>query len=68
MGKAQTDKGYRTEDNPRNLLVDAGIKCRRVPLSGAVEGDRGDQVVEVDGVQGLAEVKCRREGFKELHS
>jgi len=39
-------------------------------LSGTVEGDRGDLVVvveievEVDGVQGLAEVKCRGNGSR----
>ena len=35
MGKSQKDKGYRGENNLRILLQDAGIDCKRIPLSGA---------------------------------
>lgn len=67
MGKSQRDKGYRTENNLRNILVDAGVQCRRVPLSGGAAGCPGDLAITIGDQERLAEVKCRADGFKQLY-
>lgn len=67
MGKSQRDKGYRGENNLRNLLVEHGIECRRVPLSGGAPGTPGDLIISHKDVDKLAEVKVRGEGFRELY-
>jgi len=54
-------KGSRVEREIVALHLEAGIPARRVPLSGAQEGWKGDIVI--DAVGGLvAEVKSRRNG------
>lgn len=58
MGKSQRDKGYRNEREFANL-----INGKRIPLSGACEGFKGD----VSGLDLLWEVKVRGDGFKELY-
>jgi len=67
MGKSQRDKGYRTENNLRNLFIDSDIQCRRVPLSGGADGYKGDLIITVDEQEHKAEVKCRGNGFKSLY-
>jgi len=64
-GRRSRNKGYRIE---RELVLkhkEAGIPCKRVPLSGAQEGYPGDLMVED---KYLAEVKARASGsgFKTL--
>ncbi len=57
------NKGYRVEHELTLLLKREGINAVRVPLSGAVEGFKGDLLIEGE----TAEVKARRDGFKELY-
>ncbi len=69
MGKASRDKGLRTERNIVNLLQDHGLAAERVPLSGAAGGKyAGDISVPVLGRDRIGEVKCRKDGFKELYA
>ncbi|OOC42175.1 hypothetical protein [Thermosipho sp. 1074] len=63
MGKSQRVKGYRGEYNLVKSLQEAGIDAKRIPLSGSVNGFKGDVVVE--GLVG--EVKVRKDGFKRLY-
>ena len=64
MGKSQRNKGYRGEYKLVKLLQKAGIPAKRVPLSGATEFAKGDIVIK-DRYK--AEVKLRKDGFKELY-
>lgn len=67
MGKFSRDKGARVERRIVNLLKEAGIPARRVPLSGATEYAKGDvEFTRRDGEFGeipafIAEVKARKE-------
>lgn len=61
-GKKSRDKGYRGERNLVKLLNEAGIKAKRIPLSGAT-WMKGDLVIE----NMKAEVKVRKEGFKRIY-
>jgi hypothetical protein len=62
MGKSQRDKGYRGERKVIDALAKLGIPAKRVPLSGAVEGFKGD----VKTATKILEVKWRGDGFKTL--
>ncbi len=64
MGKMQRDKGYRVEREIVNYLKNNGIPAKRVPLSGASEGFKGDIII--DGSL-KAEVKARKDGFKQIY-
>jgi len=64
MGKSQRDKGYRGERAVVKFLQAHGISAKRVPLSGAAEGFPGDVIV---ADKYTAEVKWRKNGFKELY-
>ena len=66
-GKKSRDKGCRTERSIVNTFKDAGIPAERVPLSGAVHGSFGGDIIIGDDKQ-KAEVKCRTNGFKKLYS
>ena len=63
-GRRSRSKGARRERELVQLLVAAGIDAKRVPLSGAVEGFKGDILLG----ELRAEVKARAsgEGFKTL--
>lgn len=66
MGKPSRDKGLRVERELVNKLKESGIDAKRVPLSGAAEGFKGDiQIGEF-----VAEVKARKDGagFKTLEA
>jgi Holliday junction resolvase len=68
MGRRSRDKGARTERNIVNVLQAAGFAAVRVPLSGAVGGRfGGDIVLPVNGRDPKCEVKCRGDGFKRLY-
>ena len=58
MSKMQRNKGYRAENEFAKL-----IKGKRIPLSGACDGFKGD----VEGLSLIWEVKIRKDGFKELY-
>ncbi len=64
MGRSQQQKGYRGENNLRKLLVNGGVECQRVPLSGAAPGRDGDLIIN-GGDKG--EVKIRGNGFKQIY-
>ena len=63
MGKAQRDKGYRGEYNLVKHLKAEGFDAKRIPLSGATAFQKGDVKIE----EFIAEVKVRKNGFKQLY-
>ena len=68
MGKPSRDKGSREERALVKALRDAGLDAKRVPLSGACEGFKGDVVVcnEWDDETSI-ELKTRAAAFKQLY-
>lgn len=66
MGKPSRDKGLRVERELVNKLKESGVEAKRVPLSGAAEGFKGD--IQIG--QFIAEVKARKDGagFKVLEA
>jgi hypothetical protein len=66
MGKASRDKGGRRERQVVTLLRGLGLPARRVPLSGASEGFKGDVQFNLPDdshtVHRHAEVKGRKAG------
>ena len=58
MGKAQRDKGWRTENNVRKKALEHGVAAYRVPLSGGAS---------IKGDDWVLEVKCRASGFKQIY-
>jgi Holliday junction resolvase len=67
-GRSPRAKGNRVERELVALLQRAGIAAERVPLSGAARGRFGGDVsVPILGVDRRVEVKCRRDGFRELY-
>ena len=62
-GRKSKSKGYRGEHNLVTRLNENQIKAKRVPLSGA-SYIKGDVVITK---LGKAEVKWRKDGFKELY-
>ena len=67
MGKASRDKGCRFERAIVNVLKAEGIEAKRVPLSGAAEGYKGDIETIIRGNRWVLELKSRGEGFKSLY-
>lgn len=63
MGKSQRRKGYRGEHNLVKLLQQHGIDAKRVPLSGATSFAKGDIIID----DLVAEVKVRKNGFKQIY-
>jgi Holliday junction resolvase hjc len=67
-GKASRQKGDRAERAIVKFLQDRGFAAERVPLSGAAGGSYlGDVAVPVLGVDRVAEVKVRANGFGQLY-
>jgi Holliday junction resolvase len=67
-GRAPRDKGNRAERAIVKFLQDRGFACERVPLSGSAGGSFcGDVNIPIGGVDRVAEVKCRANGFRELY-
>tara|TARA_R100000234_G_C4964093_1_gene163111 strand:- start:528 stop:833 length:306 start_codon:yes stop_codon:yes gene_type:complete len=64
LGKPSRDKGLRVERELVNKLKESGVDAKRVPLSGAAEGFKGD--IQIGDL--IAEVKARKDGagFKTL--
>jgi Holliday junction resolvase len=68
-GGRSRSKGARTERGIVKVLQANGIAAVRVPLSGAVGGRfAGDIILPLMGRDFCVEVKCRRQGFRELYS
>ena len=65
MGRMQKRKGSRVEREIVNYLKKHGISAKRVPLSGAAEGFKGDILIDSNL---KAEVKARKEGFKQIYN
>lgn len=67
-GKPSRDKGARREREIVASHIAIGVQARRVPLSGAVDGFKGDvQIWALGGVL-TGEVKARKDGFKTLRT
>lgn len=66
-GKASRDKGSRAERLLVQHLVSLGFTARRIPLSGAMQGFKGDVIAERSGRSYLFEVKCRKDEFMPLY-
>ncbi|MCX7726217.1 MAG: hypothetical protein N2053_05160 [Chitinispirillaceae bacterium] len=64
MGKMQRDKGARVEREIVNILKNAGIDAKRVPLSGS-SWMKGDILIQ-DIYR--CESKARKSGFKQIYS
>lgn len=58
-GNHSRNKGYRGERELVKILQEAGIKAKRVPLSGATEFQKGDIVFKSGSRQYNIEVKRR---------
>lgn len=67
MGKQQRDAGLRFERKIVNLVKDAGLDAKRVPLSGAAEGFKGDVIITTVHEELNAECKMRSGGFKFIY-
>ena len=70
MSKMQRDKGARIEREIVALFQSWGLKALRVPLSGATTYAKGDVDVYLANRDAplIAEVKSRKDGFKQLTS
>ena len=66
-GKAARQKGDRTERLAVDILKSYGLEARRIPLSGAMEGFKGDFEVHIGKQTLIAECKCRGAGFTTLY-
>lgn len=66
-GRGPKRKGKRGEREVVRRLRDAGIRAKRIPLSGSMDGYPGDVAVELGGHELVGEVKRRRDGFRELY-
>ena len=63
-GKAPRQKGDRLERLAVDILQSYGLDAKRVPLSGAMRGFKGDVVVTINGQPLQLECKSRKAGFK----
>ena len=66
-GKPSRDKGCRFERSIVNAFKANDIEAKRVPLSGAADGFKGDVLVEGKGKTYRLELKARQSGFKQLY-
>jgi hypothetical protein len=67
-GKKSRDKGARRErEMVRRYMDIPGVFAHRVPLSGAVEGYRGDIKCYVGPHEFTCEMKARASGFQQLY-
>ena len=62
-GKAPREKGARLERLIVDILTSYGLEAKRVPLSGAAIGFKGDIHAIINGQQLQLEAKSRRKGF-----
>ena len=61
-GKGAKRKGSRVEREIVKMLNDDGIEARKQPLSGALDGWKGDIEIVIQGQPVIAEVKARKDG------
>lgn len=62
MSKRERIKGDRVEREFLSLHKEAGIPCRKVPLSGQTKDYKGDLII----IDYVAEVKARKSGLKTI--
>lgn len=62
QGRSNKIKGSRVEREIVHLHKDNNIDAKRVPLSGAVEGYKGDIIISLPNKELVAEVKARKNG------
>jgi hypothetical protein len=68
-GRGARQKGNRTERAIKHFLLQRGLTCERVPLSGSAGGRfAGDLLLTLAGRDLVAEVKARADGFRELYT
>ena len=68
-GRRSRQKGDRAERALVRYLRDRGFAAERVPLSGSAGGSYcGDLNVSLLGIERVAEVKVRGNGFRELYA
>lgn len=66
-GKMSRDKGSRVERALRDVFRSQGFQSDRVPLSGASQGYKGDVRFTKDDKVYHAEVKARKDSFKNVY-
>jgi len=68
MPNRAKQKGDRDELNLVHAAKDYGLHARRVPLSGAAEGFKGDVIIKDNRDNSwVAECKHRANGFKQIY-
>lgn len=67
-GKKHREKGARFERAVVEAMNAFGMDAKRVPLSGAATGFKGDVVFSINGESKRAECKSRKDGFKVIRS
>lgn len=68
MPSRSKQKGDRDERALVEAARAAGLQARRVPLSGAAEGFKGDVLItDASGKVWTAECKCRANSFKQIY-
>lgn len=67
MGRSQRQKGAREERLLVEDLRKAGWDAKRVPLSGAAQGFKGDVIAEKEGRTYVLEKKSRKDEFKTVY-
>lgn len=68
MPSRSKQKGDRDERQLTEAARGAGLEARRVPLSGAAEGFKGDVLItDASGKVWTAECKVRADGFKQIY-
>ena len=68
MPNKSKDKGDRDERSLVNTAIEHGLEARRVPLSGAAEGFKGDVLItDAKGKVWTVECKVRSRGFSRLY-
>jgi hypothetical protein len=68
MGKFSREKGKRAEYALRDEIRRYGFTADRVPSSGASQGFKGDIRFSKDGKTYLAELKARKDEFKQVYA
>lgn len=67
MANRSKQKGDRFEREVVNAMQDAGLAALRIPLSGAMNGFKGDITCPVQGEDWRVECKVRQTGFAFLY-
>ena len=66
-GKAPRDKGLRLERLAADILRSYGLDAKRVPLSGSMNGFKGDVELWINGIELTGECKSRASGLSKVY-